>query len=225
MTSGLAAHRTTASYIAPFAAFVSIMALERLLSLPPAIYYPVRFAVVLAVLLTVSRGVFTLRPSHTLWSVLLGVAVFAIWIGPDILFGYRSAWIFQNGVTGFAVSSVPGGLQKNAAFAALRATSCTLLVPVIEELFWRGWLMRWFVARDFEKVPYTRYYPMAFWCVAVLFASEHGPYWEVGLIAGIMLNWWVIRTGNLADAILSHAVTNGLLSAYVLLTDQWQYWL
>ena len=55
--------------------------------------------------------------------------------------------------------------------------------------------------------------------VAALFASEHGSYWEVGLAAGILYNWWVVRTRNMADCILAHAVTNAILSAYVLLTD------
>ena len=74
-------------------------------------------------------------------------------------------------------------------------------------------------------MPLGTYSASAFWIVAVLFASEHGPYWEVGLAAGILYNWWLIRTKNLADCILAHAVTNAILSAYVLLADQWQYWL
>jgi CAAX prenyl protease-like protein len=107
----------------------------------------------------------------------------------------------------------------------MRMISCTVLVPMLEELFWRGWLMRWLIDKDFERVPLGKYLPSAFWIVALLFASEHGPYWEVGLAAGIVYNWWMIRTRNLADCIWAHAVTNGILSVYVLLTDQWQYWL
>jgi len=47
----------------------------------------------------------------------------------------------------------------------------------------------------------------------------------VGLAAGIVYNWWIVHTRNLADCILAHAVTNAVLSVYVLFTDQWQYWL
>ncbi len=99
------------------------------------------------------------------------------------------------------------------------------VVPVIEELFWRGWLMRWLINPHFEKVPMGTYTPAAFWIVAVLFASEHGPYWEVGLIAGVIFNWWMVRTKSLADCILAHAVTNAILAAYVVATGEWQYWL
>jgi hypothetical protein len=100
-----------------------------------------------------------------------------------------------------------------------------LLVPILEELFWRGWLMRWLIHADFQKVPFGKYAPNAFWIVAVLFASEHGAYWDVGLAAGVIYNWWMVRCKNLADCMLAHAVTNAMLSAYVLIAHQWQYWL
>jgi membrane protease YdiL (CAAX protease family) len=47
----------------------------------------------------------------------------------------------------------------------------------------------------------------------------------VGLITGVLLNWWMLRTKSLADCILAHAVTNACLAAYVLTRNQWQYWL
>ena len=58
-----------------------------------------------------------------------------------------------------------------------------------------------------------------------LFAAEHGPYWDVGLLTGFIYNWWMIRTKNLWDCIIAHAVTNGALAAWVVLAGQWQYWL
>jgi CAAX prenyl protease-like protein len=116
-------------------------------------------------------------------------------------------------------------LKGDWMFIAIRAMGSALLVPVLEELFWRGWLMRWLIAKDFARIPLGEYVPSAFWIVAALFASEHGTYWEVGLIAGVLYNWWVVRTRNLADCILAHGVTNAVLSAYVLMADQWQYWL
>ena len=155
----------------------------------------------------------------------MGVAVFLVWIAPDLLLGYRHHWLFQNAFTGAASSSLAPALRHDAVFLTFRVASAVLLVPVLEELFWRGWLMRWLVQGDFLKVPLGTLSPASFWLVAVLFASEHGPYWEVGLAAGIAYNWWIVRTRNLADCILAHAVTNACLSAYVLMSGQWQYWL
>ena len=120
---------------------------------------------------------------------------------------------------------MPDTLKRSVWFLAIRTLSCAVVVPLVEELFWRGWLMRWLEGHDFRKVPLGAYMPFAFWTVAILFASEHGPYWEVGLAAGIVYNWWIVRTKNLADVILAHAVTNALLSGYVLSAGQWQYWL
>jgi CAAX prenyl protease-like protein len=217
----------TAAYIAPFIAFVALMVVERAAALPAGWFYPIRFAVVLALLAFVSRRAVSLRASAPLASAAVGIAVFLIWIAPDVLLGagYRHHWLFDNAVVGTAASSAPDALKHNWWFIFIRTLGCTALVPVMEELFWRGWLMRWLAHHEFEKVPLGAYIPSAFWVVAVLFASEHGPYWDVGLAAGIIYNWWIVRTKNLADCIVAHAVTNGLLSLYVLLTGQWQYWL
>ena len=217
--------RATIGYIAPFLAFVGIMAVERLTPFPPQWLYSIRFFVVLALIVSLSRPYLSFRVSYPWTSAGIGIAVFVIWIAPDVLFGYRHHWLFENSITGSASSSLPPWLKGNIKFIVLRTVSSTLLVPVLEELFWRGWMMRWLIDTKFLRVPVGTYARSAFWMVAVLFASEHGPYWEVGLAAGIIYNWWVVRTRNLADCMLAHAVTNGILSVYVLLTDQWQYWL
>jgi CAAX prenyl protease-like protein len=107
---------------------------------------------------------------------------------------------------------------------AWRTARAVLIVPVAEELFWRGWLLRWLINSDFQKVPLGAYAPFSFWIAAVLFASEHGPYWDVGLVTGVIYNWWMIRSKSVASCVLMHAVTNGLLSAYVIVYNQWQYW-
>ena len=203
------------------------MSVEKATGLPTVWLYPIRVLAVTGVLLAFSRAPLAVRPSRPLLSAALGAAVFTLWIGPDVLFGpgYRHHWLFENSLTGKAASSIPAGLQASVWFLAVRTFSCTLLVPPVEELFWRGWLMRWLIDKDFWKLPLGAYAAGAFWIVALLFASEHGPYWEVGLATGIVYNWWIMRTRNLADCIVAHAVTNGLLSAYVLTTGQWQYWL
>src|ERR1039458_6009699 len=111
---------------------------------------------------------------------------------------------------------LPVHLKSNPFFITVRVLESAILVPVLEELFWRGWLMRWVIRPDFESVPLGQYTALSFWAVALLFATEHGPYWEVGLIAGVSYNWWLVRTRNLADCMLAHAVTNALLAGYVL---------
>jgi uncharacterized protein len=217
--------RATAAYLAPFVAFVGMMAIERLIPLPPQWLYPVRCLIVALLIGAVSWPYVTFRPSAPWASIAIGVMVFAIWVAPDVLFGYRHHWLFENAITGTAASSLPPHLKANIGFILLRSVSSAMLVPILEELFWRGWMMRWLIDRDFLTVPLGKYVPSAFWIVALLFASEHGPYWEVGLAAGIIYNWWIVRTRNLADCILAHGVTNAVLFGYVVVTGQWQYWL
>ncbi len=201
------------------------MAAGRAAGLSPLYDFPLRFAAAALLLVLVSRPYLDLRPSRPSASILVGIAVFAIWIAPDVLFGYRHFRLFENPLFGKAESSIPADLRGNAPFLALRVTSSMLLVPILEELFWRGWLMRWLIGPRFLEVKFGAFRAFAFWTVAVFFASEHGPYWDVGLAAGVLYNWWAVKTKRLGDCILAHAVTNAILSAYVLLTGAWQYWL
>lgn len=217
--------QATAGYVAPFLVFVTMLGAERALAIPLQVGYPIRVALTLFVLLLFSRPYINLRPESPMASIAIGLAVFFIWIGPDALFGYRHHWLFENPLTGAANGSLSPALQRSPAFLTTRIAGSVLLVPVIEELFWRAWMMRWLIDREFEKVPLGAYVPSAFWITALLFASEHGPYWEVGLAAGVIYNWWLIRTRSLADCILAHAVTNGALAVYVVTGGAWRYWL
>jgi uncharacterized protein len=186
----------------------------------------VRIAVVSAVLWFVARPVIDLRVRHLAATVAIGMAVFALWIAPDqLISGYRHYWLFENAVTGKAATSLSTEAVKDWPVLALRMVRSVVIVPIVEELFWRAWLMRWIIDNHFESVPLGKYSAASFWIVALLFASEHGPYWDVGLVAGVIYNWWIVRTGSLGDVILAHAVTNFSLSAYVIATGKWEYWL
>ncbi len=213
------------AYVAPFGAFLVLMALGPYVPLQAPIYYPIRVILVSAVLLVCSRNLVRLDASHWGASVLVGVAVFVIWIGPDFLWpGYRSHWLLQNKLTGALASSIPAHDRLTATFLLWRVAGSAVLVPIVEELFWRAWLMRYLISRHFESLPLGAYAAGAFWITAVLFASEHGPYWDVGLAAGVLYNWWMVRTRHVADCIVAHATTNACLAAYVVCAGQWQYW-
>jgi CAAX prenyl protease-like protein len=100
-----------------------------------------------------------------------------------------------------------------------------IIVPIVEELFWRGWAPRWIDRMDdFQALPLGSFTTRSFLLTAALFGVEHGSYWDVGFAAGVGYNWWVWKTRSLGDLILSHAVTNACLAGWVLGTGQWQYW-
>jgi hypothetical protein len=194
-------------------------------ALTPALNQLVRIVLIGGILLLISRPVIDLRAKVPLQSILIGVGVFLIWIGPDLLFpGYRQSVLFNNPIIGSPESSFPEGARADVAAIVLRALRATLLIPIVEELFWRGWLPRWAINPDFQKVSLGTFTPVIFIATAVLFASEHGSWWDVGLLAGVAYNWWMLRTKSLGDCILAHAVTNGCLAVYVVSQGRWEYW-
>jgi CAAX prenyl protease-like protein len=212
-------------YVVPFVAYLGFLALHAVAPLPDWADLLLRIAGMSAVLYWFALPVLDLRVERWAASVLIGVAVFAIWIAADVLIpGYRHHWLFENAITGKARASLSADGQRHAGVLALRTIASAGIVPVVEELFWRAWLMRWLIARNFRAVPLGAYTRQSFWIVAILFASEHGPYWEVGLAAGIVYNWWMVRTKSLGDLVLTHAVTNACLSAYIIAAGKWEYW-
>jgi CAAX prenyl protease-like protein len=220
-----------AAYAGPFFAFLGLLALSRVAPLP-ALAIQAGFVAIMAAIIAVAFRSNDL-PAAAVWRVrswwgtpLIGIAVFVIWIAPDQLFpGYRHFWLFENAVMGQAQTGLSAEARGQTAVLWLRAVRAVAIVPIVEELFWRGWLMRWLISADFEKVPMGTWSASAFWIVALLFASEHGPYWDVGLAAGLLYNWWMVRTRSLGDLIAAHAITNACLCAYVVWTGKWEYWL
>jgi CAAX prenyl protease-like protein len=216
-------------YVVPFGAVIALLAVRPYLSLSPLVEQTVWILVMTAVLALVARPVLydqrDFRVRNWGGSALVGVAVFVIWIAPDRIFpGYHSYWLFTNSVTGAVVSSLPESSRGDWVVLTLRALRAAVFVAIAEELFWRAWLMRWIISQDFTKIPLGAWSARAFWIVAVLFALEHGALWDVGLAAGILYNWWMVRTKSLGDVIVAHGVTNAVLSAYVIFAGRWEYW-
>lgn len=215
----------SARYVTPFVFFMVLLVIAAQVPLDPRWEGPSRVLLLGVVCAICWPRELSIRPVQPLAAAALGAAVFALWIAPDVLFpGYRQSVLFSNSVVGHLHSSLAVSDLHDPWVLAWRTVRAVTIVPVVEELFWRAWLMRWLINADFRKVPLGTYSPFAFWVTALLFASEHGSYWEVGLLTGIIYNYWMIRSKSVSSCILMHAVTNGLLSAYVIATAQWQYW-
>lgn len=220
-----AAPERSLTWVGPFAVFLVWLAVDKYVPIANPAKEVLRDAVLVAAIFFFSRSVLPTRAPHWLASIGLGVVVCALWVAPDALVpGWRENPIFQNAITGNIKTSIAPG-ELTPLMLALRTMRAALLVPVIEELFWRGWLPRWIQDNSFSRIPLGQYTPVAFWITVVLFAAEHGPFWEVGLLTGIIYNWWMRRTRSLGDLMLAHAVTNLALSLYIIRTERWMFWM
>jgi exosortase E/protease (VPEID-CTERM system) len=116
-----------------------------------------------------------------------------------------------------------GAPAAGAGLLAARAATAVLLVPLVEELAFRGFLARRVMSANFEEVPATQ---LTFPAVAVS-AAAFGVLHQrpvLGVVAGLCYAWLYRRRGQLADAVVAHAVTNLALVAAAWLTGHWELW-
>lgn len=181
----------------------------------------VRGAIVGLVLLWFWRGYAELRrttparPSDWVLGVVVGIAVFFAWVAVD------QDWAVLSRSAGFMPLRDDGSTDWVLALA--RLAGFALVVPVMEELFWRSLVLRWIARHDFQSVAPREVGWLAFVVTTVLFALEHDR-WLAGAIAGAGYNWLYMRSGNLWVPITAHAVTNGVLGLWVLQTGRWEFW-
>lgn len=151
-----------------------------------------------------------------LWSVGVGVLVFGLWIHLD------APWMqLTEPTAGFLPLDLQG--QPIWPLIALRWIGAALIVPVMEELFWRSFLMRWIEHTPFEVVDPQRVGLKAIALSTFVFMLAH-TLWLAAIVAGLAYAWLYRRTGKLWTAVIAHAVTNGLLGIWVVRTGQWQFW-
>jgi len=155
-------------------------------------------------------------PLEWLLAVAAGLVVFALWIQLD-----RGWAVLGSAGAGFDPAGPDGRIDP--LLAGLRLASLALVVPVMEELFWRSFLMRWIDARDFLNLDARKVSGMAVALTTGLFAVEHS-LWVAGLMAGLAYAGLYMTTNNLRAPVLAHAVTNAILGLWILTTGSWHLW-
>lgn len=153
---------------------------------------------------------------HWLLAVAAGVAVLGIWLLLD------EGWFAFELGDGFDPRRY-GSEEIDWPITFFRLIGLAVVVPLVEELFWRSFLLRWLEKQEFLAVGPATVGIRALLISSVLFALEHNQ-WLAGFIAGVVYGWLYLRTGNLWAPVLAHAVTNGLLGAYILVARDWRFW-
>lgn len=153
---------------------------------------------------------------HTLLSLGVGLLVFFLWIWlsePWMLIGEPSA----------SFRPVDDEGQLMWGLVIVRWMGAAMLVPVMEELFWRSFLMRWVDRQDFESLDPGTVTARAMLLSSLVFMLAHTQ-WLAALIAGLLYAWLYRYTRTLWAPILAHAVTNGILGVWVVVFGNWQFW-
>lgn len=211
--------------ILPFAAYMLFIViadvLERMGMAPATLrwLYPIKVGLVALLLALFWRHYHELEtarlaPRVAAVALATGIAVLVLWVGLD------AGWMTVGASPGFDPRN---GGRIDWLLVAIRIAGAALVVPVMEELFWRSFLMRWVVASDFETVEPSQVTLKSFAITILLFGFEHN-LWLAGIVAGAAYSLLYMRHRTLCSPILAHAVTNGLLGAWVVWTGNWSYW-
>ena len=245
MSSPTARDQSTAAFVAPLGVFLLFTALPPLFavansllpwwrSAPEHWLYPLQ-TLVCGGLLLYFRKEYVFGPWHGLGlATLLGVVGIFLWIAP--------AWWYADHGTGMNEMPWIGLSVRKHGFdptifdpataiywedVILRFVRLVIVVPLAEEIFWRGFLMRFVIAggRPFVEVPFGKHDWRAYAVTTALFMLVHQKEdWLGALIFGSLMYFLCIRTKSLGACVWMHAVANLLLGLYVMKTRQWGFW-
>lgn len=213
-----------AAYCVPFGIFLLLFGLIDILGTwgiakPQYWVYAGQTVLCGALLLVFWRQYRLAFPRGILFAVAVAVLVFAIWVSPQEFFGRPPR------LEGFDPTVFPPGSPVYWGNLLLRLVRLAVVVPLLEEVFWRGFLLRYLIREDFESVAFGTFSWLSFGLVTVFFALEHQPAdYAAAFVTGALYNWIAIRTRSLSSCILAHAITNLLLGIYIMTTRQWGFW-
>jgi CAAX prenyl protease-like protein len=216
------------AFTSPMALFLGLLALSSVvrhtgaafwLGSPEYWIYPAQTLLCGSVVLCFWRE-YEFRSPRKLWiALLIGLVVFAFWIAPQQFFR------FEPRRSGFDPEVFGTGSSVYWAVVALRFLRLVVVVPFVEEIFWRGFLLRYLVNERFTTVAMGAFSWLSFAVVTLGFGLAHSRAdWVAAVICGGLYNLVAYRTRSLSSCVIAHAVTNCLLGVWVMQTRQWGFW-
>ena len=159
------------------------------------------------------------RLRHPAFTILVALLVFIVWIAPWQFFALPPR------VAGFN----PDVLASEPAFfwstLVLRFIRLVIVVPIVEEILWRGFLLRYLISENFTAVPFGAFSRFSFALVTVAFGCSHLLLdWPAAFIAGALYNAVAYQTKSLTSCVLAHGLTNLALGLWIVATKQWGFW-
>jgi exosortase E/protease (VPEID-CTERM system) len=208
-------HNPTAVYLMPLLAILAAGAVSRAFSSDFELFYPLRVIAGLLMLARYRRELAKIDWGCSWRGPAAGVLVFLIWIIAAFI-------LLPDRAIPTKLAALPPTLR--AVWILSRLGGSILIVPIAEELAYRGYLMRRWVAADFESVPFKSVRWPALIVTAIIFGVAHGALWLPGILAGVGFGFILVRRGRLGEAVAAHVTANTLIAATVLGWNQWQLW-
>ena len=233
------------TFVLPLAVFMLVGALEPKppesgvadgwLAIPYG-YYPIvytaKIALTVAAILFVLPGLggFPFRVSPP--AVLVGAVGVVIWVGLCSL-GLEQkllARVGLDGLLGLGTRSAFNPFDELRdypaacawAFLAVRLFGLAVVIAVAEELFLRGFVMRFVMRANWWEVEFGKVNATAVVVGTLVPMLMHPAELLAAAVWFSLVTWLMVRTKNLWDCVVAHAVTNLLLGIYVVFSGQWQ---
>jgi CAAX prenyl protease-like protein len=193
--------------------------------------YTLTIALVTLLVLCGLPGYFRAPFKITPWGFVVGVVGIVVWLGlwylDERLLGIGSIVAPYLGATrsGFnpfeALQDTPGWVYQ---FLAIRLFGMIAIVPLIEEFFVRGFLMRYIDDPDWDQIPLGMATYKAVIGVLIYAAVSHPGELFAAIAWFGLVTWLYLKTRSIWDCVIAHSITNALLAAYVLSTKTWELW-
>ena len=216
------------AYISPMGLFIALLGLVALLHkidnsfwLRSAEYwvYPLQTILCGALLIWFWREYPLQQPARIGLGIAIAIFVFVIWISPQQFFGFPAR---TDGFNPDVFATQPALYWSTIVF---RFARLAVVVPLIEEIFWRGFLLRYLIDEKFDRVPFGTFSWLSFSGVTVAFTLVHSPAdWPAAVVTGMIYNGVAYWTKSLSTCVLTHALTNLLLGFWIMQTKQWGFW-
>jgi CAAX prenyl protease-like protein len=220
--------RKLIAFTLPMAVFLALLGLASLLRKPGAGYwlatpeywiYPAQALLCGALVVWFWHDYELAAPRKVWFALAVGVIVFAAWIAPQQFFGFTPR------LAGFDPEVFGAHSAAYWSTVFFRFLRLVVVVPLMEEIFWRGFLLRYLVNERFSALAIGTFSWPSFAVVTLAFGFSHSRAdWIAAVICGALYNLVAYRTRSLASCVLAHAVTNCLLGLWVMQTRQWGFW-
>jgi exosortase E/protease (VPEID-CTERM system) len=221
---GPAADPVTAAHVLPFVTLLAVSFVTGLWTAQVDLLYGARILMTLAVLVAyrAHHGIgvdqaraLTVRAVAPAAGLGLLAALLFVWLTPRPALEAVTAWRDQ-------WSALPAPLRL--AWIAMRVFGSVIIVPLAEELAFRGYLLRRLMGRAFEEVPPGRFSLPALLLSSAAFGAVHSG-WVAGAVAGLLFGLAQVFGRSTLAAVLAHLVANVVVALAVLAFGQWWLWI